>query len=43
LNKQRWKNVSAAGVEFVQNLLIIDVGQRMSAKQALNHPWIRSL
>lgn len=43
LNKQRWKGVSAAGVEFVQNLLIIDVGQRMTPKQALRHPWIRSL
>jgi len=38
--KDRWKNVSAVGSEFVQKLLVVDPGVRLTAEQALQHPWI---
>lgn len=35
-----WTNVSAQAKDFVKKLLSVDVHGRMSAEQALKHPWI---
>lgn len=35
-----WTNISAEGKDFVQKLLVVDPRQRMTAKDALHHPWI---
>jgi len=35
-----WREVSERAQNFVTRLLIVDPTKRMSAKQALNHPWI---
>jgi calcium-dependent protein kinase len=37
---EKWKGVSEEGVDFVKSLLTVDPLQRMTAHQALNHPWI---
>ena len=36
-----WKTVSASAKDFVSKLLELKPGNRMSAKEALEHPWIR--
>merc|ERR1719379_2981563 len=41
MNPSRWEKVSGDGVEFVRKLLEVDQDARLSAKQALAHPWIR--
>lgn len=35
-----WAHVSPAAVDFVQQLLVLDPAKRLSAAQALMHPWI---
>jgi calcium-dependent protein kinase len=42
-NSKRWKSISETGKDFVQKLLIEDPQKRMSAIEALNHPWIKTL
>ena len=39
----RWKNISGHAKDFVAGLLVTDVSVRLTANQALNHPWILSL
>ena len=38
-----WKNVSKEGLGLVQKMLTYDPDKRASAKDALNHEWIRNL
>jgi calcium-dependent protein kinase len=40
LKGQKWKNISSKGKDFVSKLLVVDPKQRMTAAEALNHPWI---
>eukprot|EP00429_Kryptoperidinium_foliaceum_P049797 CAMPEP_0176106664 /NCGR_PEP_ID=MMETSP0120_2-20121206/53526_1 /TAXON_ID=160619 /ORGANISM="Kryptoperidinium foliaceum, Strain CCMP 1326" /LENGTH=641 /DNA_ID=CAMNT_0017440785 /DNA_START=108 /DNA_END=2031 /DNA_ORIENTATION=- len=40
LKEDRWSSVSQGGLEFVQALLQVDPCQRLTAEQALEHPWI---
>lgn len=35
-----WANVSEEAKDFVSKLLTVDMGSRMTATQALNHPWV---
>jgi len=37
-----WKNVSQSGKDFISQLLQVNPQDRMSAEEALNHPWIQS-
>mmetsp|Transcript_61039 Transcript_61039/g.176793 ORF Transcript_61039/g.176793 Transcript_61039/m.176793 type:complete len:505 (-) Transcript_61039:114-1628(-) len=41
MKPERWGSVSSKGVDFVQKLLQLDPRKRLSAKQALDHEWIR--
>lgn len=36
-----WRKVSAGAKSFIRGVLERDVGLRMTAVQALNHPWLR--
>jgi calcium-dependent protein kinase len=35
-----WKNASCAARNFIQKLLEVDATKRMSAEEALQHPWL---
>ncbi|XP_071477478.1 serine/threonine-protein kinase H1 homolog [Diadema antillarum] len=35
-----WKDVSSAGKDFIDKLLVINPAERLGAVQALKHPWI---
>jgi len=39
-DERGWKNVSEEAKDFVRKLMCVDVDQRMSAEEALQHPWI---
>ena len=36
-----WDVISAEGKDFVSRLLTVDMAARMTAEQALQHPWVR--
>ncbi|KAJ1328718.1 hypothetical protein BSLG_009953 [Batrachochytrium salamandrivorans] len=38
-----WSEISDHAKEFIRNLLIVDPGHRLTAKQALAHPWLASI
>ncbi|KAJ2773075.1 Calcium/calmodulin-dependent protein kinase type I, partial [Coemansia nantahalensis] len=38
----RWAGVSAAARDFISSLLVVDPAKRMTAQQALKHPWLRN-
>ena len=38
---QVWEGVSDEGKNFISNLLVHDVDKRMTAAQALEHPWMK--
>jgi len=40
MRPERWSNVSAPAVDFVKGLLQVDPALRMTAEQAVAHPWI---
>ncbi|KAL8426512.1 hypothetical protein Efla_004877 [Eimeria flavescens] len=40
-NEQDWKGVSSEAKDLVRKLMAFDPHQRLSAEQALNHPWIK--
>jgi len=37
-----WSKVSQEGQDFVKQLLVVDPNKRLTAKQALEHSWIKS-
>lgn len=39
----RWKSVSAGAQDFILRLLQVRAGDRLSAEQALLHPWLRTV
>jgi len=41
--EERWKHVSEEGTDFVKKLLEVDPDKRMTAHQALKHPWIKTV
>lgn len=38
---QFWVNVSEEAKDFIQKLLTVDMHTRMTAAEALQHPWVR--
>jgi serine/threonine protein kinase len=36
-----WGNISANAKDFVSKLLVVDTKVRMTAEQALAHPWLK--
>ena len=40
-NYSRWKNASNEVQDLIEKLLISDPNKRLSAKDALNHPWFK--
>eukprot|EP00434_Breviolum_minutum_P037674 symbB.v1.2.033415.t1/scaffold4142.1/size43930/4 len=41
MEDEEWKGVSSCAKDFVKKLLVVDVGERMSAEEALGHRWIQ--
>ncbi|KAL7539324.1 hypothetical protein ACHAXR_009181 [Thalassiosira sp. AJA248-18] len=39
-HQEKWKNVSHEAKEFINRLLELDTAKRMTAEEAMNHPWI---
>lgn len=39
--EQAWKNVSKGALDFILRLLQVRAGDRLTADQALGHPWLR--
>ena len=39
---QDWADVSGVSIQFIKDLLQVDPAKRLTAKQALAHPWIKS-
>lgn len=39
---QQWHTISKGAQDFILRLLQAEPGDRLSAEQALNHPWLRS-
>ena len=40
LRDRVWKNISPSGVDFLQKLLVVEPQDRLSAEEALLHPWL---
>jgi len=38
-----WDQISQDAKDFISGLLVVDQGKRMTAKQALAHPWLQSV
>eukprot|EP00930_Biecheleria_cincta_P051173 TRINITY_DN3632_c0_g3_i1.p1 TRINITY_DN3632_c0_g3~~TRINITY_DN3632_c0_g3_i1.p1 ORF type:complete len:525 (+),score=117.86 TRINITY_DN3632_c0_g3_i1:81-1655(+) len=41
MRKERWDKVSGRAFDFVKSLLVVDPERRLTAQQALEHPWIK--
>lgn len=41
LEEDPWQSISEKAKDLVRKLLTVDPDQRISAKDALNHPWIK--
>jgi len=39
---QPWKDISALAKDFIDKLLVLDANERMTAAQAMKHPWLTS-
>lgn len=39
--EQAWRNVSKGALDFILRLLQVRAGDRLTAEQALTHPWLR--
>mmetsp|Transcript_28409 Transcript_28409/g.78081 ORF Transcript_28409/g.78081 Transcript_28409/m.78081 type:complete len:379 (-) Transcript_28409:265-1401(-) len=39
--EQAWKNVSKGALDFILRLLQVRAGDRLTAEQAMSHPWLR--
>jgi calcium-dependent protein kinase len=42
-HQSRWKHVSQDAKDFIQQLLVKDPQERLSAEAALHHPWLTAL
>eukprot|EP00927_Polykrikos_kofoidii_P033969 TRINITY_DN28810_c0_g1_i1.p1 TRINITY_DN28810_c0_g1~~TRINITY_DN28810_c0_g1_i1.p1 ORF type:complete len:578 (+),score=98.12 TRINITY_DN28810_c0_g1_i1:47-1735(+) len=40
MREDRWAQFSGLSMDFVQQLLVLDPGRRLTAKEALRHPWL---
>ena len=40
-NNEIWATISAEAKDLIKNLLTIDINARLTAIQALEHPWIK--
>ncbi len=40
--RERWSHISSEARNFVESLICVDVEKRLSASEALAHPWIVS-
>jgi calcium-dependent protein kinase len=40
MSSDRWSNISAEAKDFIVSLLTLDPNKRLTAEQALQHPWI---
>ena len=40
MSGNRWRNISSSGKDFVKKLLIVNPKDRLTASQAIKHPWI---
>lgn len=40
--EEAWRNVSKGALDFILRLLQVRAGDRLTADQALSHPWLRS-
>mmetsp|Transcript_6345 Transcript_6345/g.8325 ORF Transcript_6345/g.8325 Transcript_6345/m.8325 type:complete len:278 (+) Transcript_6345:2-835(+) len=39
-NDEEWDDISSSGIDFVNTLMQVDPSNRLSAEEALSHPWI---
>ena len=39
---KEWRNTSRDARDFIRNLLLIDPSLRMTAEEALHHPWVHN-
>ena len=42
-NKHIWQSLSPAAVDFISQLIVLDPAARLTAQQALQHPWFDSV
>lgn len=40
MKRERWDHISAEGEDFIKSLMTVDPNKRLTAQQALEHPWI---
>ena len=40
--EDEWKHISMAARDLINNLLVVDPAQRLSASEVLDHPWLAS-
>ncbi|RNA34345.1 peripheral plasma membrane CASK isoform X2 [Brachionus plicatilis] len=40
MRKKQWESISDSAKDLVKKMLTLDPGSRITAEQALNHPWI---
>lgn len=43
MHQERWAHVSEDAKHFVRRLLVLDPSDRLTAKQALDHPWLQAV
>lgn len=37
-----WKDISSNAKDFIDHILVVNPEERMTAKQCMNHPWLKS-
>jgi serine/threonine protein kinase len=40
--EEYWNEISAEGKDFIRHLLVVDTKERLTASQALQHPWLQA-
>ena len=38
---EHWEHISPSAMDFIKHLIVVDPEKRLSATEALQHPWIR--
>lgn len=41
MRKKQWENVSESAKDLVKKMLTLDPSSRITAEEALNHPWVK--